>query len=101
MVVAIKYQEDSQTEYNETKDEEQQEEVLNVMTEIHSIIFLVPLLNHLTFISKHFIDLMNMFLHLTCHPFVFFVEHDMLKLNISQSVLFNLVIFGAILSRFS
>ena len=44
MVVAIKYQEDSQTEYNETKDEEQQEEVLNVMTEIHSIILALSII---------------------------------------------------------
>ena len=44
MVVAIEYQEDSQAENHKTNDEENQEEVLNVMTKIHSVIFLVPVL---------------------------------------------------------
>lgn len=38
VVVAVERQENSPTENNETKDEESQEEVLNVMTEIHSYI---------------------------------------------------------------
>ena len=40
-VVAIEYQEDSQAENNKTKDEENQEKVLNAMTKTHSIILLI------------------------------------------------------------
>ena len=87
VVVAVEHQEDSQTENNKTKDEESQEEVLNVMTEIHSIIFLVPLLNPFALFIEHIIDLTEMLLHLSGHPFMLFFEHvlNLLPVNIIDS----------------
>ena len=75
MVMVVKYQEDSQAENDETYDAEEPEEILHIVSEVASVVFLVPLLNPFAFIIEHFIDLTNMLLHLTCHPLVFLVEH--------------------------
>lgn len=44
------------------------------MSEIRTIIFLVPLLNPSAFISKHFVDFTDMLLHQRSHPLMLFVE---------------------------
>ena len=75
VVVAVEHQEYSQTENNKTKDKESQEEVLNVMTEIHSIIFLVPLLNPFALFIEHVIDLSDMLLHRSRHPLLLLGVH--------------------------
>ncbi len=62
MVLTIKHQIDNQTKNDETNGKEKPDERLDIMTEIGTIIFLVPLLNPLAFIGKHFIDLTNMLL---------------------------------------
>lgn len=85
MVLTIKHQIDNQTKNDETNGKEKPDEILDIMTEIGTIIFLVPLLNPLAFIGKHFIDLTNMLLHLTCHPLVFFVEHFLNRLPVCIS----------------
>ena len=64
MVLTIKHQIDNQTKNDETNGKEKPDEILDIMTEIGTIIFLVPLLNPLAFISKHGIDLTDMHLHL-------------------------------------
>lgn len=85
MVLTIKHQIDNQTKNDETNGKEKPDEILDIMTEIGTIIFLVPLLNPLAFIGKHFIDLTNMLLHLTCHPLVFFVEYFLNRLPVCIS----------------
>ena len=52
------------------------------MSEVGSIVFLVPLPNPFAFIIEHFIDLTDMLLHLTCHPLVFLVEHILNRLPV-------------------
>ena len=52
-----------------------QEEVLNVMTEIHSIIFLVPLLNPFALFIEHIIDFTDMLLHRSRHPLLLLCVH--------------------------
>ena len=89
VVVAIVYQEDSQPENDKTNDKEHQEEVLNVMTEIHSDIFLEPVLSPSEFIGKHFIDFTKMLLHLSCHPLVFFAEPNHSKCLIAREIIQN------------
>ena len=64
VVVTVEHQEDSQAENNESKDKEEPEEPLGIVTEIAAIIFLVSFTNYLPFISKHGIDLTDMLLHL-------------------------------------
>lgn len=75
VVVTVEHQEDSQAENNESKDEEELEEPLDIVSEIRTIIFLVPLLNPSAFISKHFVDFTDMLLHQRSHPLMLFVEH--------------------------
>ena len=72
VVVTVEHQEDSQAENNESKDKEEPEEPLGIVTEIAAIIFLVSFTNFLPFISKHGIDLTDMRLHLCGHPLAFF-----------------------------
>ena len=43
VVMAIDLQEDSQTENDNTKDAEEPEEILHIVSEVGSIVFLVPL----------------------------------------------------------
>ena len=80
--MVVKYQEDSQAEYDNTKDKKEPDEILHIVSEVGSIIFLVPVLSPSELICKHFIDLMDMLSHLTSHPFVFFVEHFLNRLPV-------------------
>ena len=64
VVVAVEYQEDSQAENDQAKNEEEPEEPLGIVTEVATIIFLVSLTDFLPFIGKHGIDLTDMLLHL-------------------------------------
>ena len=64
VVVAVEYQEDSQAENDDTKDEEEPKEPLGIVTEIAAIIFLVAFTDFLPLISKLGIDLTDMHLHL-------------------------------------
>lgn len=75
MIVTIKREEYYQQENEDTNDAEEPKEVLGIMSEISSIVFLIPLLNPLAFISKHTIDLTDMALHLSHHTQVFFSKH--------------------------
>ena len=75
MVLTIKHQIDNQTKNDETNSKEKPDEILDIMTEIGTIIFLVPLLNPSAFISKHFVDFTDMLLHQRSHPLMLFVEH--------------------------
>ena len=70
VVVTVEHQEDSQTENDETYGEEKPEDILHIVTEVCSIVLLVPLLNPFAFFIKHLIDLTDMFLHLSGHCFV-------------------------------
>lgn len=72
VVVPIEYQEYCQTKNDRAKNEEEPEEFLRIASETGLSVFLVLFLNTLAFISKHFIDLADMLLHLSSHPFVFF-----------------------------
>ena len=62
-------------EQEEAQYEEELEEPLDIVSEIRTIIFLVPLLNPSAFISKHFVDFTDMLLHQRSHPLMLFVEH--------------------------
>ena len=73
--MVVKYKEDCEPEYDNTKDKEELDEILHIVSEVGSVVFLVPFLNPFAFIIEHFIDLTNMLLYLTCHPLVFLVEH--------------------------
>ena len=64
VVVAVEYQEDSQAENDQAKNEEEPEEPLGIVTKVTTIIFLVAFTDFLPFISKHGIDLTDMHLHL-------------------------------------
>ena len=74
VVLAIEYQVDNQTKNAESNGKEEPNEILHVVPEVGSIIFLVPVTNLFAFVSKHFIDLTDMFLHLSSHPLTFFAE---------------------------
>lgn len=87
VVVTVEHQEDSQAENNESKDKEEPEEILHIVSEVGSVVLLVPFLNPSTFFIKHLIDLTDMLLHLSGHPFMLFVEHvlNLLPVNIIDS----------------
>lgn len=70
VVVAVEYQEDSQAENDQAKNEEEPEEILRIVTEIAAIKFLVSPTNFPAFISKHIIDLSNMLEALCYDPLV-------------------------------
>ena len=72
VVVSIKPKKDNQAKNDHTKDAEEPEEPLGIVTEIAAIIFLVSFTNFLPFIRKHGIDLTDMHLHLCGHPLAFF-----------------------------
>ena len=80
--MVVKYKEDCEPEYDNTKDKEEPEEILHIVSEVGSIVFFVPLPNSFAFIIEHLIDLTNMLLHLTCHPLVFLVEHILNRLPV-------------------
>ena len=75
VVVTVEHQEDSQAENNESKDKEEPEEILHIVSEVGSVVLLVPFLNPSTFFIKHLIDLTDMLLHQRSHPLMLFVEH--------------------------
>ena len=72
VVVSIKPKKDNQAKNDHTKDEEEPEEPLGIVTEIAAIIFLVSFTNFILFIDKHGINLTDMHLHLFGHPLAFF-----------------------------
>ena len=72
VVVSIKPKKDNQAKNDHTKDAEEPEEILHIVTKIGFIVFLVPLPNPFALIIEHFIDLTNMLLHLISHPLAFF-----------------------------
>ena len=55
------------------------------MSQITAIIFLVSFLNSPAFFGKHTIDIMDMFLHLGKHPFVFLVKQVLYLLPVCIS----------------
>ena len=67
--------EDSQTEHEETYGEEKPEEILHIVTEVGSIVLLVPLLNPLALFIEHVIDLSDMLLHRSRHPLLLLGVH--------------------------
>ena len=72
VVVSIKPKKDNQAKNDHTKDAEEPEEPLGIVTEIAAIIFLVSFTNFILFIDKHGINLTDMHLHLFGHPLAFF-----------------------------
>ena len=62
MVVAVEHQEDSLTENSKTKDAEGPKEILHIVSEVGSIVLLVPFMNLFAFIGKHRLDLTDMYL---------------------------------------
>ena len=68
VVVSIKRKKDNQAENDHTKDAEEPEEPLGIVTKIATIIFFVSFTDFLPFIGKHGIDLTDMHLHLCGHP---------------------------------
>ena len=87
MVMTIEHKEYSQAENNEPKDKEEPEEILHIVSKVGSVVLLVPFLNPSAFFIKHLIDLTDMLLHLSGHPFMLFVEHvlNLLPVNIIDS----------------
>ena len=83
VVVSIKPKKDNQAKNDHTKDAEEPEEPLGIVTEIAAIIFLVSFTNFLPFISKHGIDLTDMHLHLCGHPLAFFGKQFLYLLPVS------------------
>ena len=81
VVVAVEYQEDSQAENDQAKNEEEPEEPLGIVTKVTTIIFLVSFTDFLPFISKHGIDLTDM--HLCGHPLAFFGKQFLNLLPVS------------------
>ena len=75
VVVTVEHQEDSQIENEETYGEEKPEDILHIVSEIGSIVLLVPFLNPSAFIGKHIIDLTEMLLHLSSHPLLLLGVH--------------------------
>ena len=73
MVMVVKHKEYCEPEYDNTKDKEEPEEILHIVSEVGSVVLLVPFLNPSAFFIKHLIDLTDMLLHLSGHPFMFFV----------------------------
>ena len=63
-VVRHNYYAYSPCNHKDTNREEKPKEPLGIVTEIATIIFLVSLTDFLPFISKHGIDLTDMYLHL-------------------------------------
>ena len=53
VVVTVEHQENSQAENNESKDKEEPEEILHIVSEVGSIVLRVPLLNPFAFIIEH------------------------------------------------
>ena len=74
VVVAIEHQVDNQTKNAEPNGKEEPNELLHVVSEVGSIIFLVPVPNLFAFVCKHFINFTDMLLHLSRHPLTFFAE---------------------------
>ena len=62
VVVTIEYQEDSQAENDQAKNEEEPEEILRIVSEVGSVVLLIPFLNPSAFFIKHLIDLTDMLL---------------------------------------
>ena len=58
--------------HTKSQYEEEPKEPLGIVTEIAAIIFLVSFTAFLPFISKHWIDLTDIRLHLCGHPLAFF-----------------------------
>ena len=83
VVVAVEYQEDSQAENDQAKNEEEPEEPLGIVTKVTTIIFLVAFTDFLPFISKHGIDLTDMHLHLCGHSLAFFGKQFLYLLPVS------------------
>lgn len=83
VVVSIKPKKDNQAKNDHTKDAEEPEEPLGIVTEIAAIIFLVSFTNFLPFISKYGIDLTDMHLHLCGHPLAFFGKQFLYLLPVS------------------
>ena len=75
VVVTVEHQEDSQTEHEETYGEEKQEEILHIVSEVCSIVLLVPLLNPFALFIEHVIDLSDMLLHRSRHPLLLLGVH--------------------------
>lgn len=83
VVVAVEYQEDSQAENDQAKNEEEPEESLGIVTKVTTITFLVAFTDFLPFISKHGIDLTDMHQHLCGHPLAFFGKQFLNLLPVS------------------
>ena len=49
VVVTVEHQEDSQAKDNESKHKEEPEEILHIVSEVGSVVLLVPFLNPSTF----------------------------------------------------
>ncbi len=47
VVVTVEHQEDSQAENNESKDKEEPEEILHIVSEVGSVVLLVPFLENI------------------------------------------------------
>ena len=87
VVVTVEHQEDSQAENHESTDNEEPDDLLHIVSEVRSVVLLVPFLIPSTFFIKHLIDLTDMLLHLSGHPFMLFGEHvlNLLPVNIIDS----------------
>lgn len=87
VVLAIEYQVDNQTKNAKPNGKEEPDEILHIVSEVGSVVLLVPFLNPSAFFIKHLIDLTDMLVHLSGHPFMLFVEHvlNLLPVNIIDS----------------
>ena len=70
-IVLCNYHSYTSSNHKDTNREEEPEEPLGIVTEVTTIIFLVAFTDFLPFISKHGIDLTDMYLHLCGHPLAF------------------------------
>ena len=75
VVVTVEHQEDSQAKDNESKDKEEPEEILHIVSEVGSVVLLVPFLNPSALFIEHVIDLSDMLLHRSRHPLLLLGVH--------------------------
>ena len=81
--MTVEHQEESQAENNESKDKEEPEAILHIVSEVGSVVLLVPFLNPSTFFLKHSIHLTDMLLPLSAHPFMLSVAHVLNLLHVN------------------
>ncbi len=77
LILSSNKHDNDSTKHKESQHEEEPEEVLDIMPEVASIIFLEPFSGIFPFLCNHSIDFTDMLLHLREHPLVFVVKRGL------------------------